>query len=1842
MSSDTAIVDLIAGLQRAGVQLWEEAGQLRYRAPRGVMNPERLESLRAHKSAVVEHLQAATATAALTPDPDTRHEPFPLTDVQSAYLLGRNDAFGFGGVACHVYLEVNYPDLAPERVEAAWNRLVERHDMLRAVISSDGHQRVLPNVPRLSVPATDLRDAGEERIQSELEAARDALGHRVYETTQWPLFDLRVTRTDERAVLHLSMDFLIADWASMWLLLAEFEALHDDPEHVLPPVDITFRDYLLAERKLRESARYQRDKDYWWARIDELPAAPDLPVIESQAETARFRRRFLKLDTAVWEELKRRAQQRGLTPSSVVMAAYAAAIERWSRTHRFSLNLTVLNRLPLHPHVNHVVGDFTSVNLLAVDWSAGGSFTERAAALSGQLFDDLDHRLCSGVEVLRELARRRGRAAALMPIVFTSAIGLGDPGTGQRAAGRLDGFGITQTPQVFIDCQAMDDTEGLQVNWDVRDGVFPEGVVDDMFDAFETLLRSLAAGGQAWDADAGEVVPLPAWQAEDRRRANDTAAPLPDTLLHQDVLAQAARTPDRPAVIGPHGTVSYGELAGRAGAVASALRDAGCATGDRVAVVMDKGVDQVSAVLGILLAGAVYLPVDTVQPPLRRAAILTDADVTQVLTQSWVDAEWPAGTRVTAVDRLAPLLPAAPPTGGDPDAPAYVIYTSGSTGRPKGVVTSHRAAGNTIADVNRRFGVTAADRILGLANLGFDLSVYDIFGPLAVGGALVLPEAERRTDPSHWAELIAAHGVTLWNSVPALMQMLSTYLGAEPTLALPTLRLALLSGDWIPVTLPEEIRGRIPDLEVISLGGATEASIWSIAHPYRGLLPGWRSIPYGRPLANQGFRVLDASLRDCPVWTSGELFITGDGLAQGYLGDQETTAYRFLTHPTDGQRLYRTGDFGRYLPGGEIEFLGRKDTQVKVRGHRIELGEIEAALLEHPAVAATGVVLDGEPGTERGLLGVVETAHTAEPVAVTADRLAPAVRTAADSAAQGLERDRVAAYVARLDEAVLTSMAHALRELGLFTEPGVTHTFDEVLAHHGIAPAHHWLVRRWLAVLTDAGFLHIDSAGRLGCRRPVDTDSVAQGWKGVEAAWSDELGSPGLLSYVRRNAELLPDLLTGKQDPVSLLFPEGRFDVADSLYHENAMARYLNRAVRTVLHRVAEEHRGDRPLRVLEAGAGTGGTTEGVLEALTDSGVVVDYLFTDVAPFFLPEARHRFGRYPWVRFGVFDVDTDHRAQGLTPNVYDVVLAAGVLENARDVEAALARLTELVAPGGWLVLTEPTREHPWILASQAFMMTEPGDAHRAAGASYLDRGRWHELLERAGAQQVLCLPDDDHSLAPQGVHLFAARLKIDRAAVTEDELARFLAERLPAHMIPSHLQVVDALPLTSNGKVDRRTLAGWRPTPVAAAERAETAEAPADELEARLAELWAAALATGDIGRSESFYDRGADSLIMARMAGQLREELPEAAEVPFDALLRQLLNQPMVEALARFLRSKAGPGPADADDALDLAGRRSDASNAVLIPFSTGGDGPLRVIFHAGLGTMDCFRPLAKELVAQDLGPVLGIVVEDTDLYCSLDPAEVIERAADDYAQRLVDEGHTRVQLIGYCLGGLYATEVARRLDERGVTVEDLILVSSHPVLFDVEDDLMIETLFLPNLRISLEQAGFGDIDGDALVRGFMQAIERNAGRVPVGSLGEVGGDPELDRAGDFFRKLGTLTREERFAAYARAASEATGQEMPTEMALGLFRVFRQSFLSARFTPEPYAGDIRFLLPRGASGFAPGMDDSTLAFWRDVCVGELAVTGIEGTHFSCIEEPNAPAVAEHIAALLRPAADRAC
>ncbi|WP_205855818.1 AMP-binding protein, partial [Phytoactinopolyspora endophytica] len=559
---------------------------------------------------------------------------------------------------------------------------------------------------------TDLRGARPDAVETHLDGVRRELTRSPGSTEHWPLFALRITVTDDSTLLHLLVELIVVDSASVQLLLGELDALLRGD--TLPPLDVTFRDYVLAERSLRAGPRFQRDRAYWLDRIDSLPPSPELPGNGRQepapaTEPVRFRRLDRQLAAAEWAGLRKRAERNGVTASAVLLTAYAETVGRWNRHRRFTLNLPVFNRLPLHERIGSVVGDFTSVNLLAVDLDAASTFAGRVSAVSAQLFDDLDHRLFSGLDVLAELTRSQGRPA-LMPVVFTSTIGTGAAaGTATGAAagattepaaepttepplGRFV-HGVTQTPQVWLDCQVVEHAGGVLLAWDVRDDVFPDGLAADAFSSFADLVVRLATTDEAWDDSAPNL--LPGAQRARRTEVNDTAAALPSHLLHEPVLARADTTPHDVAVVDTHLTLSYAELAARAQAAARRLRAAGCRPGELVAICMVKGADQVVGVLAALLAGAAYVPVDPGQPAVRRDRILSAAGVRFALTQSWSGTadELPAEVRPIVVDDLAageagnslsppPPSPPGPPVPASPDNPAYVIYTSGSTGDP--------------------------------------------------------------------------------------------------------------------------------------------------------------------------------------------------------------------------------------------------------------------------------------------------------------------------------------------------------------------------------------------------------------------------------------------------------------------------------------------------------------------------------------------------------------------------------------------------------------------------------------------------------------------------------------------------------------------------------------------------------------------------------------------------------------------------------------------------------------------------------------------------------------------------------------------------------------------------------------------------------------------------------------------------------------------------------------------------------------------------------------------------------------------------------------------------------
>ncbi|MBB5781614.1 type I polyketide synthase [Nonomuraea jabiensis] len=492
------------------------------------------------------------ALAELLPDGGSRREPagstrtgevdFPLTRVQHAYWVGGGGGYRHGGTACHFYLEYDCPDLDIPRYQRAWNRVIARHPMLRAVITPEGRNRVLDRVPTYRIRVHDLR--AEPDPAARMAALREQLSHRTPRPDRWPLVELRAALLPGGTVrLFVGVDVLVCDTASYLLLDRELRHFYEhDGGADLPPIGTDFGACVRAMEERRTGPAGQQAATYWRARLDDLPGPPALPVRDGDADTPRFARRSATLPAEAWERLKRQAAAHAVTPTAVLLAAYGDALHAWSGSDRFCVNLTLFDRPRIHPDVGKVVGDFTSLLLHETDRRTPATFAERARAAQRRLFEDLDHRDFSALDVLAELSARTGRLAQA-PVVFTSALGLDD-------AHDLDWvgtpvYGVSQTPQVWLDHQAFVQHGELLLQWDVAETALPAEEADAAFERYVTDVRRLADDPAAWDDAYGDLTLL-------LREGKD---PRPLFLVHPsggDVLcyAELARllATDRPVV----------------------------------------------------------------------------------------------------------------------------------------------------------------------------------------------------------------------------------------------------------------------------------------------------------------------------------------------------------------------------------------------------------------------------------------------------------------------------------------------------------------------------------------------------------------------------------------------------------------------------------------------------------------------------------------------------------------------------------------------------------------------------------------------------------------------------------------------------------------------------------------------------------------------------------------------------------------------------------------------------------------------------------------------------------------------------------------------------------------------------------------------------------------------------------------------------------------------------------------------------------------------------------------------------------------------------------------------
>ena len=890
----------------------------------------------------------------LHPDSPVYNMPLPLR------LRGKLDASGLG---------------------RALDEIVRRHEALRTTFAAVGGQPVQV----ISEPAAVLLARLDLGLHADpaAEAGRWLLDEalRPFDLATGPLLRCTLLRlSEEDHVLAVTMHHIVSDGWSMNVFLRELTTLYSsfvrEEASPLPELPIQYADFAAWQREWLQGEVLERQIRSWRDRLAGSPVAIELPADRPRppVQTSRGGRQPLVIPAERVRELRTLGRTRRATLFMVLLAGFDAFLSRLSGQDDILVGTPVAGRT--RREMENLIGFFVNTLVLRADLSGLPSFPDLLSRVRERALEAYTHQDLPFERLVEELRPERHLShnpifQVLFVLHHAGGSSLSLPGLEVSQLG-VDNH-TSRFDLLLSLAESGDELRGyLEYNADLFDAATAARFAGHL----QTLLAAVAAG------DNGPADHLPLLDETERLellRWNDTAEDFgPEASLHHLIEVQAARTPEEVAVVFEGARLTYRELDLAASALAARLRALGAGPESLVGVAMERSLELLVALLGILKAGAAYVPLDPGYPRERLAFMLEDSGVGILLSQERLAASLPAHDGQLL---LLDSLPAPEPgeSAGvriEPDGLAYMIYTSGSTGRPKGALNTHRGIRNRLLWMQRAYGLVADDVVLQKTPFSFDVSVWEFFWPLLAGARLVVARPGGHQDAAYLARLIADEGVTTLHFVPSMLQ---AFLEQKDLARCAGLRRVICSGEALPHDLQQRFFSRMPaGVELHNLYGPTEAAVdvtfWRCA-------PEAPRVPIGRPVSNTRIHLLDREMQPVPAGVAGELYIAGVQLARGYHGRPELTAERFVPDPAGepGARLYRTGDLARWLADGAIDYLGRVDFQVKVRGFRIELGEIESALAEHPGVREAVVLAraDGAPGDLRLVAYVVPTA--AEP-----------------------------------------------------------------------------------------------------------------------------------------------------------------------------------------------------------------------------------------------------------------------------------------------------------------------------------------------------------------------------------------------------------------------------------------------------------------------------------------------------------------------------------------------------------------------------------------------------------------------------------------------------------------------------------------------------------------------------------------------------------------------------------------------------------------------------------------------------------------------------------------------
>jgi len=868
-------------------------------------------------------------------------------------------------------------------LEQCFNKVVQRHEALRTTFTVVDEQPIQVIAPSqiLRSEIVDLQKLPQAERESKAHCLASEEAQRPFDLTQGPLLRTTLLQLDqEEYILLLTIHHIVFDGWSLIILLQELSALYEactrGKSPILPKLPIQYADFTVWQREWLQGEVLERQLDYWKQQLEGAPSALELPTDRPRPTVQTFRGMSQKmlLSKRLLEQLKQLSLQEGTTLFMTLLAAFKVLLHRYTEQEDIVVGIPIANRN--RAEIEHLIGFFVNTLVLRTDLSANPTFRELLGRVREVALGAYDHQDLPFEKLVEELHPQRDLSRTPLFQVFFNML--------NRDQNQLELDGVTIEPIIPLETDSKFDltlyareqkNEGIHFDLEYNADLFETPIIIRMLGHYRTLLEGIVVNPDQRFRE------LPLLTAAEREQLlvewNDTSRKYPKDKSIQELFEnQVERTPEATAIIFGEEDLSYRELNAKANQVAHYLKKRGVAEEVLVGICLERSLEMVVGLLGILKAGGAYLPLDPNYPAERLAFMLTDAQAPVLLTQEKLLDKIPGHQAETiCIDQewgqIEKESQENPESGIAGENIAYAIYTSGSTGKPKGVLGLHQGAINRFEWMWERYPFEAGEVCCQKTTLNFVDSIWEIFGPLLKGVPIVIISDEAVKDPSRLVEELAKYEVSRIVLVPSLLRAM---LETNPNIAtkLKKLKIWATSGEAISKELAERFQAAMRQSRLINLYGSSEVSADVTYYEIGVMEEEERSIPIGRPIANTQIYLLDGEMKPVPIGGEGEIYLGGEGLARGYLNRAELTKEKFVANPyREGERLYRTGDIGRYRGDGQIEYVGRVDHQVKIRGNRVEIGEVEVVLSQYEGVAEVVIVVQEDTSGDNYLAAYI-------------------------------------------------------------------------------------------------------------------------------------------------------------------------------------------------------------------------------------------------------------------------------------------------------------------------------------------------------------------------------------------------------------------------------------------------------------------------------------------------------------------------------------------------------------------------------------------------------------------------------------------------------------------------------------------------------------------------------------------------------------------------------------------------------------------------------------------------------------------------------------------------------